>query len=78
MFNTQGEFSSLLTVFVVGLEYYSDLWGYAVEPLMPDRPKMRDQTKKHMGVYAVRATWYFSFGLRLLTTRDCASEPGTA
>ena len=33
---------------------YLDLWGYAVELLMPDRSKVRDQTKRHTGVYAVR------------------------
>ena len=41
-------------VVVEELERFSDPWGYVVEPLMPARPKVRDQTKRDTGVYAVR------------------------
>ena len=55
-----------------------DLWGYAVEPLMPDRPKLRLQTKWNTGVYAVRgARSRFASGTRLLIRRACDSEPKT-
>ena len=47
-----------------------------VEPLMPDRPKVRFQTKRDMGVYAVHARSRFAFGTRLLIRR--ASDPATA
>ena len=40
-------------VVVVGLECFSDLWGYTVKPLMPDRSKVTFQTNKDTGVYAV-------------------------
>ena len=50
---------------MVGLQRFDDLWGYAVEPLMPDRPKVRFQTKRDTGVYAVPWT-SFAFGTRLL------------
>ena len=33
-------------VVVAELEHFSDLWGYTVERLMLDRPKVRDQTKR--------------------------------
>ena len=36
-------------VVVVGLEWFSDLWDTAVEPLMPDRPKVTLQTKRDTG-----------------------------
>ena len=39
-------------VVVIGLERFS--WGYAVEPLMPDRSKVRRQTKRDTGAYAMR------------------------
>ena len=45
---------------------------------MPDRPKVRFQTKRATRVYAVRGRWRFAFGTRLLIRRDCASEPATA
>ena len=61
-------------VVVVGPERFNDLWSYAVEPLMPDRPKVRFQTKNATGVYAVRGRWKFTSGTRLLIRRDCASE----
>ena len=34
---------------VVGLERFNDLWDYAVEPLIPDRSKVRFQTKRDKG-----------------------------
>ena len=62
---------------VVGLEPNSDLWGYAVEPLMADRPKVRFQTIKDTGIYAVR--WSrFASGTHLFIRRDCASVPVAA
>ena len=64
-------------VVMVGLERFDDLWGYAVEPLMLDRPKMiSDQAGP--GVYAVRGWLRFASGTRLLIRRDCTREPGTA
>ena len=39
---------------MVGLERVIDHWGYTVEPLMPDRPKVRDQTKRERGLRRVR------------------------
>ena len=49
-----------------------------VEPLMLDRPKVRDQTKRDTGVYAVRGMLRFTSGTRLLIKLDCASELETA
>ena len=43
-----------VVVVVVGLVCVNDPWGNAVEPLMPDRSKMRSQTKRDTGVYAAR------------------------
>ena len=40
-----------------------------VDPLMPDRPKVRDQTKRDKG---------FTSGTRLFNRHDCESEPETA
>ena len=37
-------------VIVVGFVFVNDLWGYAVEPLMVDRPKVRFQTKRDTGL----------------------------
>ena len=37
----------LHVVVVVGLVCFYDPWGYAVEPLMPDRSKLRRQTKRN-------------------------------
>ena len=54
---------------MVGLERFNDLYDYTVEPLMPDRPKVKFQTKRDTGVYAVRG-WS-------IIRRDCASEPET-
>ena len=39
---------------MVGLERFNDLWDYAIKPLMPDRSKVRYQTKRDTGLYAVR------------------------
>ena len=64
-------------VVVVVLERFSDLWGYAVEPLMPTRSKVRFQTKRGMGVYPVHGRSRFASGTRLLIRRDCTSEPVT-
>ena len=61
-------------VVVVGLERVSDLWGYAGRAM----PKVRDQTKSDMRVYAMRGGSRFTSGTRLLIKRDCASEPETA
>ena len=44
----------LHVVVVVGLVCVSDLRGYAVERLMPDRLIVRLQTKRDTRVYAVR------------------------
>ena len=41
-------------VIVVGLVWVNDPLGYAVEPLMPDRSKVRFQIKRDTGVYAER------------------------
>ena len=72
---------SLLTVphvvFVVGRVCFDDPWGYAVEPLVPDRSKMRLQTKRDTGVYAVCGRPSFASGTRLLISRACTSEPET-
>ena len=65
-------------VVVVDLVCVSDPWGYAVEPLMPERSKVRRQTKRDMGVYATRRWWRFASGTRLFIRRACASEPGMA
>ena len=64
-------------VLVVGLVNADDLWGYAVEPLMPDRPKVTFQTKRDTGVYAVHGWSRFASRTRLLISRACASEPET-
>ena len=68
----------LLVVVVVGLVCFDDLWGYVDEPLMPDRSKVRFQTKRDTGVYAVRGWSRLASGTRLFIRRDCASEPVTA
>ena len=65
-------------VVVVGFMCFDDPWDYAVEPLMPDRSKVRFQTKRDTGVYAMRRESWFASGTRLLTRRPCASEPETA
>ena len=62
-------------VVVVGLVCVNDPWGYAVEPLMPDRSKMRRQIKRDTGVYAARGRWSFASGTRLVIRRACAIEP---
>ena len=36
-------------IVVEGLERFNDLWGYVVEPLMPDRYRVRFQVKRDMG-----------------------------
>ena len=43
---------------VVGLVYFEDPWGYAVDPLMPDRPEVRFQ-ESHLGFtqYASRGSF---------------------
>ena len=78
-FNGSRDPNSLPTVpnvvVVVGLVCFDDLWGYAVEPLMPDRPKVRFQTKRDTGVYAVRGWSRYASGTRLLIRSACASEP---
>ena len=63
-------------VIVVGLDRFSDPWGYAGRA-MPDRPKVRDQTKRDMGVYAVHGRSRFTSGTRPLIRRDCTSDPAT-
>ena len=64
-------------VVVVGLECFNDLWGYAVEPLMSDRSKVRFHTKRDTGVYAVRGWSRFASGTRLFIRRDCVSKHAT-
>ena len=44
---------------------------------MPDRPKVRDQTKTDTEVYAV-SWWRFTSGTRLFISLNCASELETA
>ena len=65
-------------VVVVDLVCVNDPWGYAVEPIMSDRFKVRRQVKRDTAVYAVRGRWRFASGTRLLIRRTCASEPETA
>ena len=65
-------------VVVVGFVCVSDPWGYAVEPHMPDRSKVRRQTKRNAGVYAALGRWRIASGTRLLIRRACACEPETA
>ena len=67
-----------LIAVMVGLECFNDLWGYAVDPLMPVRSKVRFQTKRDTGVYTVREWSKFASRMRLLIRRDCASETQTA
>ena len=62
----------------VGLVCVNDLWGYAVEPLTPDRSKVSRQTKQDTGVYASRGRWRFASGTRLFIRRPCAGKPVTA
>ena len=62
---------------VAGLKRFNDVWGYAVKPLMPDRSKLRFQTKRDTGVYAVRGRSRIASGC-LLIGRDCANKPVTA
>ena len=52
----------------VRLVRVSDPWGYAVESLMPDRSKVRRQTKQDTGVYAAGGWWTFASG------RVCSSD----
>ena len=63
-------------VVVVGLECFSDLLGYAVEPLVSDCEILK--AKRHTGVYAGRVWSRFASGTRLLIRRACVSEPATA
>ena len=60
-------------VVVVGLECINDLWGYAVEPLMLDRSKVRFQTKRDTGFYDVRES-RFASGTRRLIRRVQANQ----
>ena len=62
---------------MVEVERFSDLRIMQVETLMPDRPKVRFQTKKDTGVYAVRRRSRFASGTRLFIKRGFASEPET-
>ena len=77
-FRQLGSTVSPHVVVVVGLVCFNDPWGYAVEPLMADRSKVRCQTKRDTGVYALHERLGFAFGTRLLIRRVCASEPETA
>ena len=63
---------------VLGLVCVNDPWGYAVETLMPDRSKMRRQTKRDTGVYAASGPWRFTSRTPLFIRRACASEPANA
>ena len=62
---------------MVGLVRFDNLWGYAVEPLIPDRPKVRFHTKRNTGVYAVGGWSRFAYETRLLIRRACASQSRT-
>ena len=64
-------------VMVVGLVCFNGPLGYAVEPLMLDRFKVRFQTKRDTGVYAVCGQSGFASGTHLLISRACASRPVT-
>ena len=57
-------------VVVVGLVCANDPWGYAVEPLMPVRSKVRRQTKWDTGVYAARGRWRSASRTRLFNRRE--------
>ena len=61
-------------VVVVGLVCFEDPWSYAVEPLIPDRPKVRFQNKRDTEVNAVCGQMGFATGTCLLMS---ASDPGT-
>ena len=67
-------------VVVVGLECFSDLWGYAGRAIHAwlDRIKVRFQNKKDTWVHAVRGGSRFTSGTRLVIRRDCACESATA
>ena len=65
-------------VIVVGLVCFVDPWGYAVEAHVPERSKVRFQTKWDTGVYTMRGRSGFAFGTCLLIRRGCASIPVTA
>ena len=64
-------------VVVVGLVCSDDPWGYAVEPLIPDKSKVKFHTKRDKGLYAVRGRSRFASGTRLLIRRACANKLGT-
>ena len=54
---------------------FNDPWCYAVETLMSVRSKVRFQTKRDTGVYAVGGRSAFASRTRLLIRRGCANEP---
>ena len=62
---------------MVDLERFNDLWGYAIEPLVHDRSKVRSPTKRDTGVYVLRRWSPLASGTRLLNRLACASEPVT-
>ena len=59
---------------LVGLVCINDPWSYALEPLMPDRSKVRCQSKWDTEVYAARGEWRFASGTRQLIRRVCTSD----
>ena len=65
-------------VVVVGLVCVNDPIRYAVELLMPDRSKVRHQTKRDKGVFAAHRRSRFASETRMLIECACASEPETA
>ena len=65
-------------IVVEGLVCVSDPWGYSVEPLMPDRTKVRRQTKRDKEVYTARRLWRFASRTRLYVRHTGASELATA
>ena len=69
MWRNEDKVLSTHVVVVVGLVCFDDPWGYAVEPLMLDRSKLKFQTKRDTGVYAVRGQSRFASGTRLLIGR---------
>ena len=60
---------------LVRLERFSDLWGHAVEPLMPDRSKVRDQIKRDTGAYTARSRSRFDSSTRLRLSSFCFEFP---
>ena len=65
-------------IVVVGLDRFSDLWGYASRATHARQTQSEIPDQVGQGVYAVHEGSRFTFGTRLLTRCDCASDPVTA